>query len=72
MTYKHRADKPFGLKWVVNMKVLGVWFGDDVQDENWVEKMSKIRKLLGSWSARALSIIGRVLIIKALVLSRLD
>lgn len=70
--HKDRQDKPFGLKWVVKMKVLGVWFGDNVEDENWVSKMRKMRQVVGLWSTRSLSIRGRVLIVKALLLSKLD
>ena len=31
--YRGRKDKPWSLKWVTRMKILGVWFGDNVEDE---------------------------------------
>ena len=70
--WKRKKDKPFGLKWVTKMKVLGVWFGDEVEDENWVTKCEKLRRTLDMWSGRHLSLRGKVLIVKVLGLSKLD
>ena len=70
--WRGRHEKPYGLKWVVRMKVLGVWFGDNVEDENWVAKCEKLKRVLDMWKGRALSLRGRVLIVKVLGLSKLD
>jgi len=71
-SWKNKQDKPYGLKWVVKMKVLGVWFGDNVEDENWVAKCEKLKKVLDRWKGRSLSLRGKVLIVKVLGLSKLD
>ena len=62
-SWKGRVEKAYGLKWVVKMKILGVWFGDNVQDENLVVKCEKLKNVLDLWSSRNLSIRGRVLIL---------
>ena len=37
--YANRADKPLRLKWVNKMKILGVSFGDDADNDNWDKSM---------------------------------
>lgn len=69
---KGKGEKPFGLKWVVKMKILGVWFGDNVRDENWVLKLQKLKGVLDRWKGRALSLKGRVLVVKVVGLTKLD
>lgn len=71
-SFKSRVDKPCGIKWVVKMKILGIWFGDEVRDENWVGKVDKLKGVLNRWSGRKLSIWGRVLIVKVLGLAKLE
>ena len=70
--WRARPEKPYGLKWVTKMKVLGVWFGDCVEDENWNPKVEKMRRALDRWRGRGLSIWGRVLIIKVLGVSNFE
>ena len=45
-SYRSRLDKPYGLKWVAKIKILGTWFGDNVEDENWVAKCEKLKGIV--------------------------
>ena len=51
---------------------LGVWFSTSRPaniDNNFTEKIEKIKKILGSWSARRLTLMGKIAILKALAVS---
>ena len=53
---------------------LGVWFSmsDDKQlDANFMEKIIKIESILNSWSARRLTLLGKITIIKSLAVSQI-
>jgi len=71
-SWKSRSDTPLGLKWVTKMRVLGVWFGENVYYDNWRSRVDKLETVLNLWKSRALSIWGRVLIVKTFALSKLD
>ena len=54
--------------------VLGVWFTTLRPaniDNNFTEKIEKIKKILGSWSARRLTLMGKIAILKALAVSQI-
>ena len=40
-------------------------------DNNFTEKIEKIKKILGSWSARRLTLMGKIAILKALAVSQI-
>ena len=40
-------------------------------DNNFTEKIEKIKKILGSWSARRLTLVGKIAILKALAVSQI-
>ena len=53
---------------------LGVWFSTSKPaniDNNFTEKIEKIKKILGSWSARRLTLMGKIAILKALAVSQI-
>ena len=52
------TDKPFGLKWVTKMRILGVWFGDNTYHDNWTARLDKLESVLNMWKTRQLSIWG--------------
>jgi len=70
--WTERKDEPLGLKWVDKMKILGVWFGRNVGNVNWDGRIQKLEQALNLWKGRALSLKGRVLIVKTVALSKLD
>ena len=69
---KHNKDKEENIKWTNKpIKTLGIYYGHDYiecEKLNWEKKIEKINSLFLSWSKRNLSILGKVLIIKALII----
>ena len=67
------SSKP--ITWA-NEKVfaLGVWFStleDRSLNSNFIEKIKKIRSILDNWSARRLTLLGKITIIKTLTVSQI-
>ena len=69
--WRSRGDQPFGLKWVMKMKILGVVFGLDTDAINWRPKLEKLEKHLNLWKSHSLSLVGKSLIINVLGISKL-
>ena len=70
--WRDRPDKPLGLSWVKKMKLLGIVFGTvNVDQDNWEPRVSKLEKCVSRWQNRSLSLIGKVLILNILGLSKL-
>ena len=69
---KHSKDKIEGIKWYEKpIKTLGVYFGNNKEDcdkLNWENKIVKMNSLFFSWGKRNLTILGKIMIIKALVI----
>ena len=68
--WRHRLDTPLNLKWVSKMRILGGFFGHgNLEKENWSPNLGKLEKVLSFWNSRALSFIGRALVINVLAAS---
>ena len=69
---KHSKDKEENIKWTNKpIKTLGIYYGHDYiecEKLNWKKKIEIMNSLFLSWSERNLSILGKVLIIKALII----
>ena len=69
---KHSKDKIEGIKWYEKpIKTLGVYFGNNKEEcekLNWENKIDKMNTLFFSWGKRNLTILGKIMIIKALVI----
>ena len=69
---KHSKDKEENIKWTNKpIKTLGIYYSHDYiecEKLNWEKKIEKMNSLFLSWSKRNLSILGKVLIIKALII----
>lgn len=53
------------------MKVLRVWFGTvSVEQDNWQPKINKFEKSINLWKSRSLSLIGKVMLINIIGLSK--
>ena len=64
--WRANGASPFGLKWVKNLRILGVYFSNgllDVDTDNWKPKLDKLKQVLGLWSKRDLSFLGRGMIL---------
>ena len=72
---KHNKDKMGNIKWKNKpIKSLGIYYGhDNIECEklNWEIKIEKMNNLFLSWSKRNLSMLGKILIIKALIIPML-
>ena len=70
--WRDRQDKPLGLTWFKKTKILGIYFGtSNTERDNWETRISKLDKCLFGWKTRALSLIGKVLILNIFRLSKL-
>ena len=73
--WKKRPDQLFDLKWNNIVKILGVYFNNSVSAgdilQNWEPKINNIKVLINTWSKRNLSLSGRVISIKTLLLSQI-
>lgn len=70
--WKNRSDEPLGLSWVKYTKILGIFFGSvNVERDVWEPRLSKLDKCVSRWKNRSLSLIGKVLILNILGLSKL-
>ena len=73
-TEKNNNSEPFGIKWPnTPIKALGICFSYNKQaaiNKNYVDKIESLLKQLHWWKARNLSLSGKILVVKALSLSR--
>ena len=72
---KEKISPKKNFKWPdIKTKVLGVWISTDpavTLNMNYTEKVDKIRNILSCWEYRRLTLIGKIQVIKSLVLSQL-
>jgi hypothetical protein len=70
---KNCKYKIAGINWTDKpIKSLGIYFGNNNEESqklNWENKIEKMNKLFYTWGKRNLSILGKFLIIKSLILS---
>ena len=56
------------------LKILGVYFCNDMcasnMQDNWLERIANIKRLIFMWEKRNLSIIGKVRIVKTFLISQ--
>ena len=72
---RESKEMPFGMSWPSNpIKALRIYFGNDstiCQYLNWEHKIGNIKKLLDIWKRRKITLIGKILILKNLVIAKL-
>ena len=71
--WRSQGNSPFGLKWVLKIKILGVYFSNgllSVESDNWKSKLDKLETVLNLWKQRELSFIGRAMIVNVLGANR--
>ena len=76
--YKDGGDKLCpgkNLKWIKQKgKALGVWFStnpEEVLEANYADKLAKVSHSLGCWEERRLSLLGKITVLKSLIVSQL-
>ena len=62
-----------GLKWVSKLKILGIFLTANPTEmkDNLTDKIEEIEKLLARWTFRNLTVYGRIIVVKALALSKI-
>ena len=70
---KENISSPFGLKWVKQIKILGLHFRNDVPaskiEYNWTERLESTKKTIKQWFGRNLSIYGKIIVTKTFLMS---
>ena len=66
---KKSKRKPLLIKWPPLIKILGIYIGYD--EENFREKINRIKQKLNIWKQRNLTIFGKILILKTFAISQL-
>ena len=63
------------LKWIKHKgKALGVWIStnpEEVLEANYADKLAKVSNSLGCWELRRLSLLGKITVLKSLIVSQL-
>ena len=72
--YGQEMNANFEFKWTTQLKVLGVSFSNDdsqTYDENFESKLRSIQAIMCSWRRRYLTVRGRIVVVKSLLLPKL-
>ena len=71
---RDNKTEPFGIKWPNEpIKALGVYYSYDqklVHEKNLIENLDSVKKLVNIWSARGLSLYGKVTILKSSIVPK--
>ena len=71
---KENKSSPLGISWPKKpIKPLGLYIGHNIKElevSNFRHKIAQIKQLFNSWQQRDLSLLGRILIVKALAISK--
>ena len=74
-TLQNTNNQTYNIKWPKEpIRYLGIYIGNDTNQcnhKNWTTKLEKTQKLIDSWHTRKLTLYGKVLIIKSLVLPKI-
>ena len=71
---KNNTQQYHNLKWVKQIKILGIHFKNHIEaqniEENWEHKIDSMKRTISLWSRRNLSIYGKILIAKTFIISQ--
>ena len=71
---RYNKETPLGISWPKQpIKLLGLYIGhneNDLEVSNFQHKINKIKYIINTWSERDLTIYGRILIIKKIIISQ--
>ena len=71
---RNNKSKPFGIKWSGEpINALGVYYSNDTKllhENNFIERMDSVKKLVNLWSSRGLTVYGKVTVIKYLIIPK--
>ena len=71
---KNNQNSPCNFICKTKLKILGIYFSNDKSastiEDNWKERIDKIKRVIGVWEKRNLSIMGKICVIKTFLLSQ--
>ena len=71
---RHTICDDIEIQWVTQMKLLGVLFTPhckNISDENITCKVDKMKCVMNMWQGRCLTVVGKIAIVKTLLLSQI-
>ena len=71
---KNNKTEPFGIKWTKSVKILGIHFSHDKTARekcNFENIIPSITKIVNMWKQRKLTLFGKIIILKSLLVSKL-
>ena len=72
---KYCTDKYYDIKWKQRVKILGIYFSNTIPasaiDDNWLPRIENIQRTIVTWSKRNYSIMGKICIVKPLLLPQI-
>ena len=70
----HKIETFYNTAWVRRTKMLGIYFTNDKSaseiEDNWLTKVSNMKRIIKQWSRRNLGIYGKVRIAKTYIISQ--
>ena len=74
VSLRDNRSTPFGIKQTnESVKALGVYYSYDqtlLHEKNFIERLDSVKKLINIWSARGLSLYGKITVIKSLIIPK--
>jgi len=71
---KYSDEQPCGFKFKSKIKILGIHFSNQKTasdiDENWTGKIEQVQKIIMQWTKRNCSIMGKICLVKSLLISQ--
>ena len=72
---KNNHEELHNMKWKNQVKILGIYFNNSISaseiEDNWLPRIEKINRIMSNWAKRNLSIMGKICIVKSLLLSQI-
>ena len=72
---KYCTDEYYDIKWKLRVKILGIYFSNSIPaseiDDNWLPRIENIQRTIVTWSKRNCSIMGKICIVKSLLLPQI-
>ena len=72
---KYCTDVYYDIKWKLRVKILGIYFSNSIPaseiDDNWLPRIENIQRTIVTWSKGNCSIMGKICIVKSLLLPQI-
>ena len=69
------TDEYYDIKWKLRVKILGIYFSNSIPapeiDDKWLPRIENIQRTIVTWPKRNCSIMGKICIVKSLLLPQI-